>query len=310
MDITSFWLDCCTKSIYKKISSALVKGKLPKLANIGILVGENSKRLCVKSTELDKLESLKSLTIHNFIRGDEDLWHLGSKMTKSTLKINRLDISYSKGITGNLLSLFCYCFQSLYTLILSDCGLNSYDLSSLAYANVEGRLPKLRHLDISCNGHLKTFTGFKQLFRFSSKWNQLLSLDISETRDLRHLYPSFLEIVGYDCLRSLEKISFSIDYFDRFRRCMRNIRTIHIFIQDEKRIDVISEEKKDDLLPSLQTVCIKFAERSPKPMNRLFEINGVRKLTDLNVPCHLAVSPEPPFSPRRCQCEPFAATFT
>ena len=105
-------------------------------------------------------------------------------------------------------------------------------------------------------------------------------------------------------------LRFSIDYFHRLGCCMNNVRTLHILVQDEKRIDVISEEYRHRLLPSLQTVCIKFAERSPKPMNRLFEISGVRKLTDLNVPCHLAVSPEPPFSPRRCQCKTSAATFT
>ena len=62
-----------------------------------------------------------------------------------------MDISHSSHVTGNLFILLLHSFPSLNSLALSDCGLNSQDLCSLAQGSVEGRLPKLKHLDISQN---------------------------------------------------------------------------------------------------------------------------------------------------------------
>ena len=58
-------------------------------------------------------------------------------------------------MTGTLSILLCHSFPSLDTLILSDCAVNSDDLSSLAQATVKLRLPQLRHLDIPTTVVLK-----------------------------------------------------------------------------------------------------------------------------------------------------------
>ena len=47
-------------------------------------------------------------------------------------------------------------FRSLQGLTVRNCGLNEDDLRSLARANVAGKLPELRHLDISRNGLKKS----------------------------------------------------------------------------------------------------------------------------------------------------------
>ena len=50
---------------------------------------------------------------------------------------------------GHLSALFRYPFPSLHTFILRDCWLISKDISSLARASREGKLPNLELLDIS-----------------------------------------------------------------------------------------------------------------------------------------------------------------
>ena len=61
-------------------------------------------------------------------------------------KLCELDISHSSGITGKLCTLISLEFPNLNVLILNDCQLDSNDMQSLALANVQGRLPMLRHL--------------------------------------------------------------------------------------------------------------------------------------------------------------------
>ena len=64
----------------------------------------------------------------------------------SRLNLLQLDISHSinglktkRSISGGLCALLQYNFPTLQVLILSDCGLNPDDLSSLAQASAEGR---------------------------------------------------------------------------------------------------------------------------------------------------------------------------
>ena len=109
----------------------------------------------IKETELLTAMNpslLTDLTLKRFIfeqGASPTLWQLAKKS-----KLNKIEICHSPGITGNLSILLCHSFPSLNSLILSDCGLNSQDLCSLAQASLEGRLPQLRHLDISDNPDL------------------------------------------------------------------------------------------------------------------------------------------------------------
>ena len=117
-------------------------------------------------------QSLKSLILHNCITDSSDLSMIARIV--SDRRLHKLDISHSSNITGNLSVLLCQNFRSLNSLILCDCGLNSQDLCSLAQASVKGRLPKLKHLDISENRRIC----ITDLFSSSCKWGQLLELNI------------------------------------------------------------------------------------------------------------------------------------
>ena len=92
------------------------------------------------------MPSISSLSLINSVDSVADL---SQKIAK--WNICELDISHCLGVTGNLSCLLRTCSTSLNSLILHDCGLNSQDLKSLAQANVQGKLPEPRHLDVSEN---------------------------------------------------------------------------------------------------------------------------------------------------------------
>ena len=117
--------------------------------------------------------------------------------------MSKLDISHSSGISGTLYTFLCHSFPSLEALILSDCGLNSDDLSSLAQASVEGRLPELKHLNLSDNK--VTIGQWRHLFTHGQKWSHLLSLKIKQKLD-RKFREDYLHLVNQVRLGALKNI--------------------------------------------------------------------------------------------------------
>ena len=71
--------------------------------------------------------------------------------SKYLSELTVLDMSYNQTIGGSLSVLMCHYFPYLQILVLRECELNSQDLISLAQASSEGRLPELRHLEMSQN---------------------------------------------------------------------------------------------------------------------------------------------------------------
>ena len=126
--------------------------------------------------------SLTRLTLNRFICSP---LHLNTAaMSAQSSEVTNLDISHSSGISGTLSTLLCHTFPSLETLILSDCGLNSEDLTSLAQASVEGRLPELKHLNMSDNE--ATIGQWRHLFSFRQRWSHLLSLNVKQDMSTGH----------------------------------------------------------------------------------------------------------------------------
>ena len=104
------------------------------------------------------LPSLKSLIVTNCKLHRDDLLSLGEANEKGRLpELKYLDISdnqtYDRQVfaTGKLSLLLRAEFRLLQGLIVRRCGLTQDDLRSLARANAAGKLPGLRHLDISGN---------------------------------------------------------------------------------------------------------------------------------------------------------------
>ena len=147
------------------------------------------------------MPGISSLSLINSVDCVADL---SQKVAK--WNICELDISHCLGVTGNLSCLLHTCSTSLNSLILHDCGLNSQDLKSLAQANVEGKLPELRHLDVSENQGYD----FRDLFAHGSEWHKLVSLSIS-LKDCRS-GKWLAEKVESGCLRCLKKLRLWIFY--------------------------------------------------------------------------------------------------
>ena len=102
-----------------------------------------------------------------------DLNRQASKYARVFHELKALDMTLNPNISGHLSLLMCNNFPNLNILVLRACELDSDDLTSLAQANSQGRLPELRHLDISQNsiGEEK-----KGLFKLFTEFGGFLSL--------------------------------------------------------------------------------------------------------------------------------------
>ena len=166
------FVDDPTGNSYSELTEALGRGKFPNLAHLGVSVSQseansNTSDLGVGSSlpnvveinpnslNLEKLTSLESLVLREIITSVNHTETIVRKLYQLTL--SKLDLSHSLGLTGNLSVLLHHSFPSLNSLVLSDCGLISQDLCSLDRARLKGRLPQLRHLDISKNNDSKLF---------------------------------------------------------------------------------------------------------------------------------------------------------
>ena len=95
--------------------------------------------------------------LHRLILNVDDIYNENNLKTIARAnaegKLPNLSIQDRSGssVEGCLYLLLTGIFPSLTTLILSNCGLKAEDLTSLAEASEQGRLPELRHLDISWN---------------------------------------------------------------------------------------------------------------------------------------------------------------
>ena len=203
-------------------------------------------------------------------------------------ELQKLDVSQCGNITHNLSTLLTLGFPSLNTLILKYCDLIPDDLSSLGRACVRGAVPNLRHLDISrnlkCAGHLDS------LFDGSCLWNDLLSLDVTqsgirETSQKRSTFARDLDVLcsklENGCLSSLEELSFTaytssytsvkqtvpwrhmrkINILDSIKQCKpgeeNQPRSIHNFGENLRPIVDMVE---GGILPSLEVISCVLAE--------------------------------------------------
>ena len=173
--IRSLWLHDLNTSSFKSAMAALNSGCAPNLTELGLSLVSGEKYM--EGGIVIKMDKLTHLSLHNVIQSMRHLYVLTKN--KCLANLRKLDISHSLRIIGVLSILLCHSFPSLDTLILSNCGLNSQDLECLAKANVKGRLPELRHLDISKNILFNNDLG--KLFDFHCKWGLLQSLNVEYT---------------------------------------------------------------------------------------------------------------------------------
>ena len=257
--------------LYREFVTKLDNGTLPNLKVLGLSVlGSEDLETIPISTPLPFLTDLK-LTKNRWTELDLETI-AQSQMTK---QLGSLDISHSSGITGNLSVLLRHSFPSLNTLILSDCGLNSQDLCSLAQASVDGRLPQFRHLDISDNVDLIGKLGC--LFIETCKWESLRSFNAMKLNSKsQNSFQLFADKIASGYMKSLQKMALSTaegtNFFDIIMVPLTRLQKIEVechpaHISDT--LEPISQAVDKQLLPVLNTIIVHLASM-PVPLEEIF----------------------------------------
>ena len=209
-----------------------------------------------------KLEKLALRWFRSTISAQQ-LKILCDKLT--SVRLTELDMSWSFGFTGSLSELFSHSFPTLNKLKLRSSELNADDLQSLARANVEGKLPQLRHLDISHN----LDDTINDLFTHSAQWNQLKALGTSDGSILN---------VESEFLTSLEKLRlrwyrWEENLLPPVTRCWSGLKTIELYSEDG--VSCITEGVERGMFPDLTTVKLRLKRPSVNELSlfKLFKAN-------------------------------------
>ena len=263
----------------------LKQNKLPNLKYLGIQYESVGRTVRLGHLSLKTIHNLESLVLWNCLPHDDSLIVL--------MNASRLVIQSCSGLSGYLSVLLHAGFLNLYTLVLSDCKLNSDDLSNLALACVEGRLPELRHMDITRNA--MNCSEFMHLFDSFCSWNVLLSLDIRGT--LLHT-PDVVEFMTKvkesGLLGNLKEIG--IDNYANVNTSWVNLTMLCLsqFTLDSLRNLINNVDR--GYMPALDMICIEKFET----------YNGkiVRSLSERNINCHKMFAPfDDPFGTIKCYCQ-------
>ena len=269
--LTGLFLHHVTKTEYQGLALLINSGNLPSLKNIGVsmwsLVERHKmnfqttvgKNYSVQQLRPVCLKTLTTLSLRRFVCAQTHL--LTAARSAKFSNVHKLDISHSSYISGKLFILVSHSFHSLKSLILSDCGLTPNDLSSLAEAGAESRLPELRHLDISENknvqGHLK------KLFPWNQKWSRLLSLYAHQNpetlsgEDLQVI----LSLARSGCLSSLTELQVSMSNVGTIENYLGSpwpsLTSLHIVVPPDLRIiattlKAVREFHEKGLFPKLE----------------------------------------------------------
>ena len=285
--VTKLWLHELNKEEYQNLVELLNSGLFPNFTELGISMWKYVNLHKNVQVPVDKLVqqgvhwvtfqaygfterlppvnvlTLKRLALQRVIRAEEHLIVLSRSI--ALINLHKLVISHSSCITGNLTTLLCHSPPSLNSLILSDCELNAQDLCSLAQASVVGKLPQLKHLDISVNSHLHG--QLNQLFVEGCKWQQLQSLNVesSSTRSFQ-----FMKLrVKSGCLNSLKELRFTTEEDISEHRDVKwpCLNTLHVCL---------------NRYPSQMTVTAmsKLVAEGAFPVLRLLHVNAVQLSAD------------------------------
>ena len=287
VNLQRFYIDCLlTQSeIHDSLCDAIRLGKLENLITLVIQVHPGDRQTSVKLPCVEELHNLKSLCLRDS--------HSEIQIPKPTLLgLTELGIYSCRQLTASMSTLFSQQLQFLETLTLQSCNLNSRDLITLRRANLERKLPNLKHLDLS--GNEVDLSKFRHLFGDSCTWNQLLSLNIMNSfgfnkadNAINHLNT----VVGQGGLSSLLRLG--IDYYKNTNTIWPKLEKIHI-LQCNKTVLRKIIKIRSDCLPELHTLCIVRPD--------VYNARLTRKLSEMGVSCHKYCAPwDDPFE--KCHCE-------
>ena len=255
--------------------------RMTKVAQLGVTLSPNSSsKQLVQAHDLPPLESL---VLRHFSLNS--LSEIASVVLHE--RITFLDLSFSLGLSGNMPQLFHGRFKSLKSLILSDCKLQSYDLSMLN-RDLWNQF-QLTYLDISRNPGLTSlnFDFFKGLYY----------LHIEHSSHATYID----ELLEEGSLNQLLELSISNYQFDGLKKkSLSNLQTLRIFDCDKELVDNIADAEKKGLFPKLRNVCIASCT------NR-FELCGYSVIAELikkSISCHFASEfDNMSFMSLKCMCQ-------
>ena len=257
----------------KGLVQALESGKLNHLKSLKIRaeLPENSEELNLTPTCFSNAECL---TFHSSTFSMTKL-----KSITCQPNLQKLDISKCV-VNGNLSTILRHRLAFLHTLVLRDCGLKSTDLDHLHEANVSGRLPQLRHLDLSNNN--KLIGNLVKIFSARSHWNQLLSLEFQQGLIFQNCPcpDRFSADVDSLCiqaesgrLKALEELSFTAyreDYFrDGTSARWPHLKVLNILVSVSSRCSINSFMGCEILSP-----VVEMYDQGLLPALRVVNLNG------------------------------------
>ena len=256
--LRSLWLHALDIAAYQIVMVTVNAGNLPGLNELGLAMVEDSSVDYV--IEIQQ-QTLTHLTLYDVIKTMKHFY----VMTKSACLTNlqKLDISHSSGITGVLSILLCHSFPSLNSLMLHDCGLSSQDIRSLAEASVKGRIPELKHLDISQNIMFKN--DLDKLFDLKCKWETLVRLNVEGSS--LNCFSELNGKVKSGCLLGLGELCISedVDRPDDMNctwPCLTDLQVNPNQCDgDEKLFSTVTEIITRNRFPSLENI---FVSRKPQ----------------------------------------------
>ena len=247
----------------QSLNDVLKQGLVPNLS--ALTLGRVQIKLDTFLREFDPNDTakLEKLTLRRSIISAEELEIPGEKLTD--IQLTELGLSGSFGLTGNLSALFTHSFPRLNSLILNSCDLNANDLQSLARANVEGKLPQLRHLDISYNYNVK----ISDMFTHSAQWNQLKTLDTAD-RNILNVESEFLTSLEELWVSYPSSEELGVPWEDEnplpdVTRCWSGLKTIELDYDAD--IPVVSDGVERGMFPDLTTVRLQCGYSSVNAMS-------------------------------------------
>ena len=218
------------------------------------------------------LPFLKQLAIHQF----ETNLHfnifeeLAIFLRQGERCLQKIDLSHNCSLASGKLSILLENrFPELHTLILSDFNLNCNSLKILARAKVQGRMPELKHLDISLNDEIRGHLDLLFDNSSSSTWSSLQSLNVHWSRSEaqkaieRKVCSPDLSLLfkKSSLLGSLRELRVSVVNNRRMRvaslwGCLTTLQFVCWSRGDSGILSSVVAAVKDNLLPRLETIRI------------------------------------------------------
>ena len=267
------------QGVNEHFHTSLNAQNLPNITSLGVHLNLFKARL--KKFSLAKLPGVKSLVLsHCYLHPDSLVY---------SINLTELVIQSCEDVAKHLDTLLEQTIPSLEILVLNDCELDAHNLYRLAEASQAGRLPNLRHLDLSDNKqkHLK------HLFENPYALNELHSLHIRRTFDDSDIVDFAKMAKCSGIAHSLQELG--VDRFWNFNVQWPQVKTLCLFSCSEYSLHGILDAVDQGFLPVLNTICVEAVTVYDTPI--------LRSLMERNINLHRACSPwGHPFASVRCHC--------